>query len=212
MREDRVERAQAMFAERAVKDLYNAARICPGSPRGATALAQAVLGNACIRIVPRDSIPKSALVWDRCAPVIQLREGLTPRELNHHAAHELGEWHLRVNDYRGPEPEELVRRIAASLCVPQKAFHAARAALGDDLRALSKAFVVSESLMALRIAECLGPATALITPRRIRTRGAPWSWPSSPEAWRELVQRAPSDGMHVHRLRDARGRLVIRPR
>lgn len=210
MRND--ERAHALIAERAAEELYRAARICPKNPRGATALARAVLGNRCFRIVPRDSIPKSALVWDRDQPVIQLSEGLSTRELNHCAAHELGEWHLRVHDYRGPEPEELARRIAASICVPAKAFFAARAALGDNLGTLSQAFAVSQSLMALRFAECLGAATALITPTRVRTRGAPWAWPSTPEAWRELVTRAPTAGLHVLRLRDARGRFVIRMR
>jgi hypothetical protein len=210
MRND--ERAQALIAERAAEDLYRVARICPENPRGAAALARAVLGKRCIRIVPRNSIPKSALVWDRRHPVIQLCEGLNTRELNHCAAHELSEWHLRVHNYHGPEPEELAGRIAASLCVPAKAFFAARAALGDNLGILSQAFAVSESLMALRFAECLGSATALITPTRVRTRGAPWAWPSTPEAWRELVMRAPNNGLHVQRLRDARGRVVIRQR
>jgi len=207
MRND--ERTHALIAERAAEDLYRAARICPENPRGATALAKAVLGKRCFRIVPRASIPRSALVWDNRQPVIQLCAGLSSRELNHCAAHELGEWHLRMHNYHGPEPEELASRIAASLCVPSKAFFAARAALGDNLRVLSQAFGVSESLMALRFAECLGSATALITPTRVRTRGAPWAWPSSPEAWRELMRRAPNDGMHVRRLRDARGRVVI---
>ncbi len=210
MRND--ERAHAQIAERAAEDLYRAARICPENPRGATALARAVLGKRCFRIVPRNSIPRSALVWDRRQPVIQISEGLSTRELNHCAAHELGEWHLRVHDYRGPRPEDLASRIAASLCVPSKAFFAARAALGDNLGILSQAFAVSESLMALRFAECLGSATALITPQRVRTRGAPWAWPSTPEAWRELVKRAREDGLHVQRLRDARGRVVIRLR
>jgi len=52
--------------------------------------------------------------------------------------------------------------------VGDEAFHAADARHGDDRPALRRAFTVSESLTALRIAECIGYPTAWITPRRTR--------------------------------------------
>jgi hypothetical protein len=66
--------------------------------------------------------------------------------------------------------------------------------------------------MALRVAECLGTATALITRRVVRTRGAPWSWPSTREGWSELVARARANpnGVTINQLSDARRRIVVR--
>ena len=81
--------------------------------------------------------------------------------------------------------------------------------LGDNLTALSHAFAVSESLMALRIAECLGYPTALVTARRVRTRGRKRDWPTSPDGWTELLAKADRNGLVVHRLRDARERVVL---
>jgi hypothetical protein len=86
------------------------------------------------------------------------------------------------------------------------------AQLGDHLVALAGLFCVSESLMVLRVAECLGLATALITRRVIRTRGEPRNWPSTREGWTELVQQARANpkGVTVSQLSDSRGRVVLR--
>ena len=141
-----------------------------------------------------------------------MRESLNERQLNHCAAHELGEWVLNAIGYSPENPEEVARRIAAAICVPDRAFHAARGNLGDDLGALSRAFSVSQSLMALRTAECLGRATALITPTRVRTRGAQWEWPSTRTDWNELLRRWRAAGLARERIRDARHRFVLRAR
>lgn len=198
------------FVENSVQELFGRARLAPGEPCGAVRLATAILGRACIQIVPRRTLPgNSALEWDGTRSVIRVCEGLNERQLNHATAHELGEWHLRQRGYHHPDAEELVGRITAAVCVPSVAFNAARRAVGDGIPALSRAFVVSESLMALRIAECLGLATALITRRRIRTRGPCRDWPTTPEGWNELLERAHSSGLVVQRIRDARGRVVL---
>jgi hypothetical protein len=77
--------------------------------------------------------------------VIHIREGLTRRQVNHCAARELGEWHLRSSGYAGQDTEELVGSITAAICVPPHAFHAARRTLGESIPALSRAFDVSEA-------------------------------------------------------------------
>ena len=65
--------------------------------------------------------------------------------------------------------------------------------------------------MALRIAECLGHPTALVTPPRVRTRGHHWPWPTSDQAWRALAQRPEAFGVSRHPIRDERGHVALRP-
>jgi hypothetical protein len=198
------------IVELAVRRLYAQAGITTSEACGSIRLATAILGARCIRVVPRETIPgNAALSWAGRRPVIHIREGLTRHQLNHSTAHELGEWHLRTSGYAGPDPEELVGRITAALCVPRRAFHAARRRLGENIPALSRAFGVSESLMALRIGECLGHSTALITKRRVRTRGRRRDWPETPEGWRELIARPGGSGVIVHRIQDAKGRVAL---
>jgi hypothetical protein len=199
------------FVENSVHELFQRARLVPSEPCGGVRLATAILGRSCIQIVSHRALPgNSALEWNGTKSIIRVRAGLNPRQLNHAAAHEIGEWHLRRGGYDHPDCEDLARAIAAAVCVPRLAFREAQRALGDEIPQLSRAFVVSESLMALRIAECTGLATALITRRRIRTRGPAREWPTTPEGWNELIERARSHGLVLHRIRDARGRLVVR--
>lgn len=198
-------------ADLAVSDLYKHARLDPAHPVGSVRLAVALLGERCIRLAPRSELPgRGALVWPGREPVIHLRRDLNACQINHAVAHELGEWVLQLWRYKGTEAEELAGRIGAALCVPRPAFHLARKELGSNLSELSHAFTVSESLMALRVGECLGYPTALITPRRIRTRGAPWKWPSRAQGWHELIARAEDIGLRRERIRDVRGRVVLR--
>jgi hypothetical protein len=145
--------------------------------------------------------------------VINVRDGLNARQLNHAIAHELGEWFLRCKGYAEPDVEELSGRVAAAICVPRVAFVAARARLGEDLAALSAEFRVSQSLMALRVAECLGVATALVTRRVVRTRGVAWDWPATRAGWSELVAQVrvqQPNGVSITHVGDSRRRLVLR--
>jgi hypothetical protein len=193
-----------------VRELYARARMPTNEPCGALKLATTLFGVDCVRYVAQRALPgRAAVTCARTAIVIHLREGQSLRELNHSAAHELGEYHLHAIDYTGADPDELVGRIAAAVCVPRRAFHAARRALGEDIPALSRAFGVSESLMALRVGECLGRSTALITRNRIRTRGEHREWPGTRAEWRELVRQSRGDGLVLHRIGDARGRVAL---
>ena len=198
-------------ADLAVREIYQRARIDPSHPTGSVALAVALFGDRCISLAePRELPGRSALVWPEGVPVIHLRRGLSSRQVNHAVAHELGEWLLRIWSFHGPQAEDLSCRIGAALCVPREAFHLAHGQHGGHLPKLSQAFTVSQSLMALRVCECLGHPTALITPHRVRTRGGQWPWPSTDQGWRSLVARAETAGLTQHRIRDARNRVVLR--
>lgn len=201
------------LADLAVQEIYARARRDSAHPAGTVHLAVAIFGERCIRLASRGELPgPSALAWPDGNPVIHLRRELTPRQVNHAVAHELGEWLLRIWGFHGPQAEELCGRIGAALCVPRPAFHLAHSTLGENVPALCQAFTVSESLMSLRVAECLGHPTALVTPRRVRTRGHQWHWPSSDQDWRALVKRPDAFGMIRHPIRDVRSRVVLRPK
>ena len=141
--------------------------------------------------------------------MIDVRENLSAAQLNHAVAHELAEWFLRCRGYVEADFDELAGRTAAALCVPRPAFDAAHRILGEDLRQLSRWFRVSESLMALRCAECLGAATALITPNKIRTRGNAWEWPLTRHHWDEVVARPEQSGLRAQIPTDVRGRVIL---
>lgn len=198
-------------ADVAVREIHQRARLDPSRAVGAVRIAVELFGERCICLAPPRELPgPSALVWGGPEPVIHVRRGLNARQLNHAVAHELGEWQLHVWGYHGPEAEELAGRIGAALCVPREAFHVAHRAIGDRVGELSRAFTVSESLMSLRLGECLGYPTALITPRRIRTRGDAWDWPTTSAGWRELAAGAGSVGLTRERIGDAWRRFVLR--
>jgi hypothetical protein len=198
-------------ADLAVREIYERARLDPSRAVGAVRLAVELFGERCICLAPPRELPgPSALVWGGPEPVIHVRRGLNPRQLNQAVAHELGEWQLHVWGYHGPEAEELAGRIGAALCVPREAFHVAHRAIGNHVGELSRAFTVSESLMSLRLGECLGYPTALITPRRIRTRGEAWDWPTTSAGWRELAVRPGAAGLTRERIGDAWRRFVLR--
>jgi hypothetical protein len=198
------------IADLAVHEVYRRARADPERPPGSVELAVALFGERCIRLADRRDLPgRSALVWPEGEPVIHLRRDLTARQVNHAVAHELGEWILNTWAYHGPEAEDLSGRIGAALCVPRQAFRAAHYEIGENLPALCHAFTVSESLMSLRIGECLGYPTALITRRRVLIRGNPWSWPRNLDG-PALVRDAEALGLHRERIRDARNRVVLR--
>jgi len=194
-------------------EIYVNAGLDPSQAPGALRVATAVLGSSCLHAVARHDLPGRALLqrsgglW-----VIYYRESLNSRQLNHAIAHELGEWFLRCRGYADSDVEDLSSRVAAAICVPRPAFMPAHRQYGEDLTRLSQSFAVSESLMALRIAECLGLATALITRRVVRTRGEAHDWPSTPEGWKELVAHAREhpNGLSVRNVSDSKGRVILR--
>jgi hypothetical protein len=195
------------------RELYLSVGLDPTLAHGSPSVAEAVLGEGCLQFTRHYDLPGCALIL-RDGPrwIIQVRETLSGRQLNHAVAHELGEWLLRRCGYCEPDVEALSSSVAAAICVPRPAFVAAYRELGEDLAALSRRFQVSESLMVLRIAECLGFPTALITENVVLTRGEPREWPTTRPGWSGLVGqvRAHENGLTLRNLCDAPERLVLR--
>ena len=193
------------------RELYLMARLDPLEAPGAPRVAAALLGESCLHSVPSKVLPANG-VLRQVGPgwVIDVRENLNASQLNHAVAHELAEWFLRCRGYAEADFDELSGRVAAALCVPRPAFDAAHLLLGDDLQTLSRWFRVSESLMALRCGECLGPAIALITPNKVRTRGSAREWPLTRYHWDQVVARPEQSGLRVQIPTDIRGRIILR--
>jgi hypothetical protein len=197
------------------RELYLSVGLDLRRPQGAPRVAAAVLGENCLHVVPRGELPGRALILrDGVQWVIHVQAALNKSQLNHAIAHELGEWFLRCRDYANTDVETLSSRLAAAICVPRPAFFAAYEELGDDVPALSRRFCVSESLMVLRVAECLGPSTALITEKLVLTRGEPRDWPATRREWTELVAsvRAHENDLTLQNLSDSTRRIVLRGR
>jgi len=196
------------------RELYLSAGLDPTLAHGAPRVAAAVLGDNCLQFMPARDLPgRSLILQDGPRWIIYVRETLSDRQLNHAVAHELGEWFLRLRGYRQPDIESLSNSVAAAICVPRPAFEVAISRPpGDDVAELCRQFRVSESLMFLRIAECLGFPTALITPKVILTRGRPKEWPTTRLGWTSLIARARArrTGITVRRLKDAPDRVVLR--
>lgn len=72
--------------------------------------------------------------------------------------------------------DELSRAAGAWLVAPPEAVRAEVAAVGIDLRAIARVFVVTETCAALRLTESdAGPPVAVVTPREVHRRGRfPW--------------------------------------
>ncbi|MEO7038009.1 MAG: ImmA/IrrE family metallo-endopeptidase [Polyangiaceae bacterium] len=195
------------------RELYLSAGLDPAIAHGAPSVAAVVLGETCLQFVPHDDLPgRSLILQDGAYWFIHVRETLSDRQLNHAVAHELGEWFLRHRGYLEPDVEALSNSVAAAICVPRPALLAAVGELGEDVSALSGQFQVSESLMVLRLAECLGLPTALITEKVVLTRGEPREWPTTRQGWAGLVGRgrAHESGLTLRNLCDAPERLVLR--
>jgi len=131
-------------------------------------------------------------------------------QVNHRVGQQLVKWYLTRYAYDGAQVESVVRRIAAALCVPTPAFQRAREEFGENIAALSEHFRVSQSLMALRFAECTGCPTALRTEKQIMVRGNYWTWPETHLGWALLFRDARTVGLIVQHLGDAPGRVVLR--
>ena len=197
------------------RELYLSAGLNPAIARGAPSVAAAVLGESCLQFMPADELPcRSLILHDGPRWIIHVRKSLSATQLNHAVAHELGEWFLRCRGYSEPDIEMLSNSVAAAICVPRVAFLLAYRQLGENLSALCRQFRVSESLMVLRIAECLGFPTALITEKVVLTRGEPREWPTTRQTWASLVDRvrARPNGLLLRNLSDAPERLVLRVR
>ena len=198
------------WVDRTVFEIYEQAGCDPR--RGATGpeLALRLMGNDCLRRFPSDRFSTRAFTTNTAGRTfIHVPSGLAGWRLNHRVSHAVGEWYLTKRGHPSTVVQALSRQLSAALCVPTPAFLLTRRGRGDDLSVLSQRFRVSESLMALRMAECDGCPTALRTPHKIIVRGDSWQWPQAAQDWEDLFRRAHVIGLVVRHLRDARGRLVV---
>ena len=85
---------------------------------------------------------------------------------------------------------------------------AALRAVGEDYAALARAFVVTQTSAALRVAEVTGRPRAVVTRHWVFVRGAPWAWGQSAGDVRQLV-RSRRPGLTRTRLRDRPERVVL---
>jgi len=166
-------------------------------------LARRVLGGRDgVVAVPGRALPgDGALVRVRGRVQIYVKSGISTERVRWVVAHELG--HLALGlDSSSRANEDACDAFAAALLLPRQAFGAALAEVGPSYAKLARWFVTTESCAALRLGEVTGVPLALITPKRIRTRGAEFSWPA------DLSRRVP--GLKRATLRDDRRRVALR--
>lgn len=201
------------FVDFVVRAIYADARCDPALAQPTPALARILCGpDAIHRASPGERFPSCSSDIGDGRLTIHVPASATAWQVNHRVGHQLVRWYLARHNYDGARVDAVVRRIAAAVCVPTPAFGRARDELGENIRALSEHFRVSQSLMALRVAECAGYPTALRTPTRIIVRGSFWDWPQNEGDWDRLLQRARAIGLKVRHLSDVGGRVVIRAR
>jgi hypothetical protein len=202
------------FVDFVVQQIYADARHDLRRAAPTPELARALCGPHSIHRVSGDQgFPSCAVsATGNGGVVIHVPVSLAPWQVNHRVGQQLVRWYLTRHAYDGAQVDSVVRRIAAAVCVPTPAFENARREFGESIPGLSKYFRVSQSLMALRLAECTGCPTALRTASQIIVRGSHWDWPDTEPDWLLLFRRARTIGLIVQHLNDVRGRVVIRAR
>lgn len=184
--------------------LYKRAGFDDGEPANAVSLAEALLGPGRVRRVHAGAMAGAAALarvggdWR-----IYVRSSVPAHQIAFAVLHELGHWEF------GPgAPESACDALAAALLLPRRAYlHAARE-IGTDWQALAACFQCSESAVSLRWGEVVGEPLALVSPLRVRVRGADWGWPTE-RGIRELA-RSPRPGIASAPLSDDRRRFVVR--
>jgi len=115
---------------------------------------------------------------------VYLRPGLPTVTKRWAVAHETAHHLLGGGD------EDMADRLAAALLAPLPAALRACRAKGPSYFDLARALGTTASAAALRWSETTGVPLALVTPVRVRVRGAPFAWPA-PAAIRGLVKAVP---------------------
>ena len=200
------------FVDFVVRQIYSDARRDPSRVVSTPELARALIGPNAIHRV------SNGLAFGGCSEnsirdrqlVMHIPSSLAAWQINHRVSRQLVRWYLARHAYDGAQVDSVVRRVAAAVCVPTPALERARAELGEVIPALGEHFRVSQSLIALRLAECLGYPTALRTENQIIVRGSHWDWPGTEPDWVILFRRARATGLIVQPLNDVRGRVVLR--
>lgn len=196
-------------AEGIAVDLLTRAGYDPTDRPGARAIAARLHGFGCIERWPGLATrgPAWSCTVHGCVRIV-LRGGLAPEHRNFAIAHELAELELRRLGYLDEDLEEASDAIGAALVAPRRAFAVVLREIGADYAALADAFVATESLVALRMGEVTGEPMVLVTPQRVRVRGATFEWGDEGDV-RAAARRA-GPGVRKVRLRDDPRRMVLR--
>jgi len=201
------------FVDFVVREIYASAGRDPTHAVPTPELASVICGpNSIHRASSSHRFPSCASDGGNGQLIIHVPASPTAWQVNHRVGQQLVKWYLTRHAYDGAQVESVVRRIAAAVCVPTPALLRACDELGEDLPALSEHFRVSQSLMALRVAECTGYPTALRTATQIMVRGNYWTWPETEPDWTHLFRHARAAGLVVLHLDDVPGRVVLRAR
>lgn len=133
---------------------------------------------------------------------IYVRNRLTPRAMAWLTAHEVAEYILRIEGYRGADVETVADQVAAALRCPRRAYLRALRACGTDWPELAAAFGTSQSSAVLRWGEVTGEPVLLVAPAHPpRPRGEPYLWPARGSSGPGIVRE---------RLTDDTRRTVLR--
>jgi len=198
------------FVEFVVNQIYADARRDPARVTAAPELARALIGPDSVHRISSSTKACAMSTGSGGRLVIHVPAALSPWQVNHRVSRQLAAWYLTRHGYDGGNVDCVVRCLAAAVCMPTPAVGRFRQTLGDDIARLSAHFCVSQSLAALRIAECAGYPTALRTAKKVVVRGNFWDWPASDREWNRLFRRARTTDFFIRHLSDARGRVVIR--
>lgn len=188
--------------------LHRMAGASTADPPGPAWIARRLLGPACIR--RREHMSSRAhlcRVEDRY--LIFVRGDVPHREESYLIGHELAEWFYRDRQHE-PNVEEACNRLSASLVATRTAFVTVLRNFGRNVRRLSNAFVCSDTLATLRIAEVTGTPTALVSTHKVWRRGAPAPpFIATDEEVRALAVAPRLRGIKRERLRDAPHRVSL---
>jgi hypothetical protein len=169
------------------------------------ALAERLLGEGSVRLVPRHALPGDgavARVGDRWG--IYVVEQAPDAVRRFIVLHELS--HVLLG--RGASEQDC-NSLAAALLMPRDAFLAALKDHGTRLPRLARSFGATESCVGLRFGEVTERPTALVSPSAVKIRGAAYLWPNE-ASLRALAESPKTPGLKRARLRDDTTRAVLR--
>lgn len=189
--------------------VYGLAGHDTNEPVSPIALAKKILGAENVRYVDGGWVcHDGALIKLFGKWQIHLRRRDDVVRLAFACAHELGEFILKRENYKGADVEDCANSIAGVILAPGKALSKAVRALGFDLPGLAKTFTTSETCVSLRLGERLGVPLATVSPARVRTRGPDsFVWPADSEIRR--MAKHPPKGTRGVRMRDDHHRSVL---
>lgn len=191
--------------------LYRMAGLDSGDGAKPLELARRLLGPGSVRVVHAAALPgDGAFAVVNGDPRIYVRCKLPRNRRRWVLSHEIAEWWLWRQRYRGSDVEQLADALAAALIAPRQLFLRAVRRDGQQLPLLALRFSVTESCAALRVAETTGTPTALLAPARpLRIRGDESTWPKETALWNAARAGTPLPGIAQAQLSDEPRRFVF---